>query len=54
MKALLVTPLMAVSTSASFSLWSDNTLVNVVLFLVYSFLFGWFFTLGQRVGNKLP
>jgi len=39
------------------SLWpyqSGNTLVDVVLFGVWSFAFGFFLALGMRVGNKLP
>jgi hypothetical protein len=37
----------------SLHIWT-GTWADVLLFFVYCFLFGWFFTLGQRVGNKLP
>lgn len=38
----------------SVHIWTGNPPVDVVLFFVYSALFGLFFTWGQRVGNKLP
>lgn len=42
---------------AAVSCWpyqSGNTLVDVVLFGVWAFLFGLFMAYGWRVANKLP
>lgn len=39
------------------SIWpyhSGNTVVDLVLFLVFSFVFGWAMGLGWRVAGKLP
>lgn len=33
---------------------AGNTLVDIILYGVWVFLFGLFFTWGQRVGSKLP
>lgn len=33
---------------------SGNAFADVVLYGVYTFLFGWFFGLGWRVAQKLP
>lgn len=39
--------------AAIFPYHSGNTLVDVVLFVVWGFVFGFAFTLGQRVCSKL-
>lgn len=35
-------------------LHTGNTLVDVLLFVVWSFVFGWAMGLGWRVAQKLP
>jgi len=47
----------AAMLATTVSLWpysSGNTLVDVLLFGVWCFLFGLFFSWGERVAGKLP
>ena len=37
-----------------FPYYANNSVVDVILFGIWCFLFGFFFTLGSRVGSKIP